>query len=139
MSHPSSTPTKQPLPLTDGDKVTGMFLGSLYSSPEVRRGQIGRSGNDAIGMNPHGTIGSNNPQVSGRRCFNIFNSVAGISVFSNRKFPWHDEPKSENPGHEIILEMLGARIFEVEMMGTKILKFSFKRFPPTELLPTPRT
>ena len=78
-------------------------------------GGIGRSNNDAIGMNPTGTIASNVPQGDMQ---SIFDSISGIYDFSNSIFPWHDETISENTGREIC--------FEVENYGHKNLKFSFK-------------
>ena len=77
-----------------------VYLGSIESSHDVRRGGIRLSGNDAIGMNPPVTIGGNNPQRSGQRGFDIFDSVTGIYNFTNRRLIWNDEAISENSVRE---------------------------------------
>ena len=75
----------------------------------MQRGGIGKSGNESIGMNPPVTIGGNGPQGTGRKGFNIFDSIVDISDFSNRSALWHDKAISEysvrgrlfkNAGHE---------------------------------------
>ena len=44
-----------------GQSELNVSLGILESSLDVQRGEIGQGGNDGIGMNPLGTIGSKRP------------------------------------------------------------------------------
>ena len=98
----------------------------------MQREVIGWSCNDATGMNPHVPIGGNGPHGGGRGIFYIFNSISGISDFSNRILSWHDKTSNEKTGHERFFKSLVARMFlELKMRGAKILRFSFKRFALT--------
>ena len=98
---------------------SNVSLGSLDSSPDVRKGVIGWSGNssDVTGMKPPGPIGGNIQQGYWKSSFDIFNqgsmldSMSGISDFSNRRSPWHDEILSENSGCEIFFQNAGRKTF----------------------------
>ena len=64
----------------------------------MREGGIRRSGKYGIGMNPHGTIGSNFPQGNRPGRFGILEPLKGVSNFSDRITLWHAEAISENLG-----------------------------------------
>ena len=68
-------------------------LGSMESSPDVRRGVMRRSGKYFIGMNSPKPIRGNISHGDRQRGFDISDSVAGISDSSKSKLPWHNEPK----------------------------------------------
>ena len=75
----------------------------------MQREEIGRSGNNAIGPNPPGTIGDNFSQGAGQKGFNIFNYVVVISYLSSRRFPWHHETSGENDGCKSLFKNTVAR------------------------------
>ena len=116
--------------------VRNAFLISLKSIPDGKRGKIGRNGNDAIGMSPPGTIGGNAPQVTGRRGFNIFEYLIGISDSSNRILSFHDEAISKIYGCDSLFKNSGTNNFlEVINDGRENSEIQLQKIH-TNLIPT---
>ena len=110
---------------------------SLDSCPKFYRGEIRRSGHDSIGINPPGTIKGNCRKGTSLGGFGIFNSLTRILYFSKKSVLWHFAEIRKNSGHDILFKHTGRKnIFQVERIGAKTVKFSFKKITLTQVMMT---
>ena len=125
-SHPPIINSNQSTDIIDRQVQTdrNISLGSLESRTEVQRGGIMWSSNYVISMNPPVTTGVIIPHVTRQGSFNLFNPIRGKSDFSDRSVLLYGAAISENPGGDRIFKIAGRKSnFEVEKLGTKMMKF----------------